>query len=184
MAFVHFDGLKTVQIRSILRVGRNPRMVRGTVKQRKRKMNRRVMHKERGEEKGKSPHTPLKEKEGQKETTDIDIRHRMTASAETPSGIHVGYRRPDLASLCAEDFFSGEYDPVDIAIAVTGGRRNDRALWRTYLRNGSIEEGKFLEVCFTQWREDMSDGYPDNPAACLTKKLRPFLSGTREGGAA
>ena len=26
-----------------------------------------VMHKERGEEKGKSPHTPLKEKEGQKE---------------------------------------------------------------------------------------------------------------------
>jgi len=147
-------------------------------------MNRRVMHKERGEEKGKSPHTPLKEKEGQKETTDIDIRHRMTASAETPSGIHVGYRRPDLASLCAEDFFSGEYDPVDIAIAVTGGRRNDRALWRTYLRNGSIEEGKFLEVCFTQWREDMSDGYPDNPAACLTKKLRPFLSGTGKGDAA
>ena len=124
-------------------------------------MNRTVENKERGKEKETfPPNTPHEEKGSQKETTDIDIRYRMTTSAETPSGIHVGYRRPVLASLCAEDFFSGEYDPVDIAITVTGGRRNDRALWRTYLRNGSIEEGKFLEVCFTQWRENMSDGYP------------------------
>ena len=32
-----------------------------------------VMHKERGEEKGKSPHSPLKEKEGQKETSAASV---------------------------------------------------------------------------------------------------------------
>ena len=169
MAFVHFVGSKPVQIRFILRVWRNPRMVRGFVKQRKREMDRQVVHKERGKEKEAfPPNTPYEEKGIQKETADIDIR----------------YRRPESDCLRAEDFFSGEFDPVDIAIAVTGGRRNDRALWRTYLRNGSIEEGRFLEACFAQWRENMSDGYPYNSAACLTKKLKPHLSGVRNGGAA
>ena len=45
----------------------------------------------------------------------------------------------------SEDFFSGEYDAVDLAICVTRGTCKDRALWRKYLRNGSIDEcGKQL----------------------------------------
>ena len=103
--------------------------------------------KERGKGKGKSPQAPLKEKGSQKETADIDIR----------------YRRPVSGCLRAEDFFSGEYDPVDIAMTVTGGRRSDRALWRTYLRNGSIEEGEFLQCCFTQWRENIPHGVEAHP---------------------
>ena len=130
------------------------------------------------------PITPFREKGKPKENTDIDIRYRMSQSGESLSGGGVGYRRPSLAALRSEDFFSGEYDAVDIAVAVTNGRRNDRALWRTYLRNGSIEEGTFLQCCFTQWRENLADGYPRNAAACLTAKLRPFLSGMRQGGAA
>ena len=148
---------------------------------------KKVVNKEGEREKASSPLHPLIGKEKGEENTDIDIGYPISASAEIHSGMNVGYRRPALASLRPEDFFSGEYDAVDIAVAVTGGRRSDRALWRTYLRNGSIEEGKFLELCFTQWRENLSDGYPDNPAACLTRKLRPFLSGGRnpkEGGAA
>ena len=145
-----------------------------------------VVNKEGEREKASSPLDPLLGKEKGEENTDIDIRYRMSASGNTSSIQDVGYRRPVLSSLHEDDFFSGQYDPVDVAMAVTRGRRNDRALWRTYLRNGSISEGDFLQCCFTQWREDLSDGYPDNPAACLTKKLRPFLSGNRraKGGAA
>ena len=113
---------------------------------------------ERGKERAKE-----REKGKEQENTDTDIR----------------YRRPASGCLSSEDFFSGEYDAVDLAMCVTRGTRNDRALWRKYLRNGSIEEGDFLQCVFQQWRENESDGEPDNCAACLQAKLNPF----RKGGA-
>ena len=77
----------------------------------------------------------------------------------------------------SEDFFSGEYDAVDLAICVTRGTCKDRALWRKYLRNGSIDECGFLQCVFQQWRENNSDGEPDNAASCLQSKLNPLRKG-------
>ena len=113
-----------------------------------------VINKERAKERSK---------ERQKENTDTDI--------------DIGYRRPVSGRLRSEDFFSGEYDAVDLAICVTDGTRKDRALWRKYLRNGSIDECDFLQCVFLQWRENHSDGMPDNAASCLQAKLNPFRKG-------
>ena len=88
-----------------------------------------------------------------------------------------GYRRPVSECLRDDDFFSGRFDAVDLAICVTRGTRKDRALWRTYLRNGSIDECDFLQCVFKQWRENCSDGMPDNSASCLQSKLNPFRKG-------
>ena len=119
-----------------------------------------VVNKEGERERGKE-RSKESEKGKEQENTDIDIR----------------YRRPVSGCLRAEDIFSGEYDAVDLAICVTRGTRKDRALWRKYLRNGSIEEGDFLQCVFQQWRENKSDGEPDNSAACLQSKLNPFRKG-------
>lgn len=119
-----------------------------------------------------------KENKNKEENTDIDIGYRISQSADFHQRkMSIGYRRPHIGSLKAEDFFSGEYDSVDLAVAVASGRRTDRALWRKYLRTGSIEEADFLACCFEQWRENESDGYPKNAAACLTAKLKPHLNG-------
>jgi len=117
-----------------------------------------------------------KEKRTKRENTDIDIGYRISIPGDVHPRQGIPSRRPRRHDLKPEDFFSGEYDPVDLAVAVTDGTRNDRALWRTYLRTDSITECDFLQCCFVQWRENESDGYPRN-AACLTKKLRPFLNG-------
>ena len=124
------------------------------------KPNDRVINKERERERGKE-RSKESEKGKKQENTDIDIR----------------YRRPVSGCLSNEDFFSGEYDAVDLAMCVTRGTRKDRALWRKYLRNGSIDEGDFLQCVFQQWRENESDGEPDNSAACLQSKLNPFRKG-------
>ena len=115
-----------------------------------------VVHKERDKEKGNSPHTPLKEKETEKETTG------------SVSGSRVRVR------VGADTFFDPTLDPVSVAVAVFGGDRDDRRLWRWYLYR--IGEDAFRQLAFTQWRENRSDGIPQNPPACFQRKLTATLN--------
>ena len=126
-----------------------------------------VMHKEREEEKEKIPRTPLREKEEGKETTG------------SVSGSRVRVR------VGADTFFDPTLDPVSVAVAVFGGDRNDRRLWRWYLYR--IGEDTFRQLAFTQWRENRSDGMPDKPPACfqckLTAALKAQSAAETKGGA-
>ena len=126
-----------------------------------------VAHKERDKEKGNSPHTPLKEKETETETTG------------SVSGSRVRVR------VGADTFFDPSLDPVSVAVAVFGGNRDDRRLWRWYLYR--IGEDAFRQLAFTQWRENRSDGMPDNPPACfqckLTAALKAQSAAETKGGA-
>ena len=125
------------------------------------------LHKEREEEKEKIPHTPLREKEEGKETTG------------SVSGSRVRVR------VGADTFFDPTLDPVSVAVAVFGGDRNDRRLWRWYLYR--IGEDTFRQLAFTQWRENRSDGMPDKPPACfqckLTAALKAQSAAETKGGA-
>ena len=114
-----------------------------------------VINKERDKEKGKSPHTPLKEKDTEKETTG------------SVSGSRVRVR------VGADTFFDPDFDPVTVAVTVFGGNRDDRRLWRWYLYR--IGEDAFRQLAFIQWRENRSDGMPDNPPACFQRKLTAAL---------
>jgi hypothetical protein len=126
-----------------------------------------TINKERDKEKGKSPHTPLKEKETEKETTG------------SVSGSRVRVR------VGADTFFDPTLDPVSVAVAVFGGDCDDRRLWRWYLYR--IGEDTFRQLAFTQWRENRSDGMPDKPPACFQCKLTATLNAqsaaATEGGA-
>jgi hypothetical protein len=115
-----------------------------------------IINKERDKEKGNSPHTPLKEKETEKETTG------------SVSGSRVRVR------VGADTFFDPTLDPVSVAVAVFGGDRDDRRLWRWYLYR--IGEDAFRQLAFTQWRENRSDGMPQNPPACFQRKLTATLN--------
>ena len=117
-----------------------------------------VMHKEREEEKEKIPHTPLREKEEGKETT----------GSVYVSGSRVRVR------VGAATFFDPALDPVSVAVAVFGGNHDDRRLWRWYLYR--IGEDAFRQLAFTQWRENRSDGMPQNPPACFQRKLTNALN--------
>lgn len=117
-----------------------------------------VINKERDKEKGKSPHTPLKEKETEKETT----------GSVYVSGSRVRVR------VGADTFFDSALDPVSVAVAVFGGNHDDRRLWRWYLYR--IGEDAFRQLAFTQWRENRSDGMPQNPPACFQRKLTDALN--------
>ena len=128
----------------------------------------------------KKPKDIVVNKEEEKERGKERSKEREKGKEQENTDIGIGYRRPVSGCLRSEDFFSGEYDAVDLAMCVTRGSRKDRALWRKYLRNGSIEECDFLQCVFQQWRENMSDGEPDNSAACLQSKLNPL----RKGGVA
>jgi hypothetical protein len=121
-----------------------------------------VMHKERDKEKGNSPHTPLKEKETEKETTG------------SVSGSRVRVR------VGADTFFDPTLDPISVAVAVFGGDRDDRRLWRWYLYR--IGEDTFRQLAFTQWRENRSDGMPQNPPACFQRKLTDALNAQSAAG--
>ena len=126
-----------------------------------------------------------KENKNKEENTDtgsdIDIGAREGISQSGSADFHQSgfcqHRRAHLSGLRDEDFFDPEYDAIDLAIAVTHGRTNDRRLWRKYLNTASIDEGTFRECVHMQWRENESDGYPKNAAACLTAKLKPHLNG-------
>lgn len=112
---------------------------------------------------------------------DIDTEYRRTGSADFhQEGGNAGYRRACIASLTADDFFNDKYDPVDIACVVVNGKRNDRLLWRKYLREGAVTDAELLECAYRQWREDAVDGRGDNPAACLQAKLNAIIDEKRE----
>ena len=87
--------------------------------------------------------TEVMHKEGKKEK---EKREEKTGSV---SGSRVRVR------VGAETFF----DPV--TVAVFGGNHDDRRLWRWYLYR--IGEDAFRQLAFTQWRENRSDGMPQNP---------------------
>lgn len=149
--------------------GRDERWVMGDEKsQTKAQSAAGVINKEREEEKEKIPHTPLREKEEGKETTG------------SVSGSRVRVR------VGADTFFDPALDPVTVAVAVFGGNHDDRRLWRWYLYR--IGEDAFRQLAFTQWRENRSDGMPDNPPACFQRKLTNALNtqsaAQQNGGAA
>ena len=116
-------------------------------------------------------------KEGKRNERKKEAKKAELRKDQENTDIDIGYPRPVSGCLRSEDFFSGSFDPVDLAICVTNGTRKDRALWRKYMRNGSIDECVFLECVFRQWRENCSDGMPDNPAACLQLKFNAHLKG-------
>jgi hypothetical protein len=118
-----------------------------------------VMHKEGKKEKETFPPTPpYKEKEKREETT----------GSGSVSGSRVRVR------VGADTFFDPALDPVTVAVAVFGGNHDDRRLWRWYLYR--IGEDAFRQLAFTQWRENRSDGMPQNPPACFQRKLTATLN--------
>ena len=98
-----------------------------------------------------------KEKEKREETT----------GSGSVSGSRVRVR------VGADTFFDPDLDPVTVAVTVFGGNRDDRRLWRWYLYR--IGEDAFRQLAFSQWRENRSDGMPDNPPACFQRKLTVAL---------
>ena len=124
------------------------------------------LHKEREEEKEKIPHTPLREKEEGKETTGSVSGSRACGRVRVRVGM--------------DSFFDPALDPVSVAVAVFGGNQDDRRLWRWYLYR--IGEDSFRQLAFIQWRENKSDGIPDNSPACFQRKLTNVLNAN--GGAA
>ena len=117
---------------------------------------------------------------GPAKETEMRERNKESKDKEIPIPISdTGCRKAVSGRIRAEDFFSAEYDAVDLVATAFNGTRKDRRLWRKYLRNGSIEEAKFLELAFDKWREDQVDGRGDNPAACFQAILNPHLSGNR-----
>ena len=118
-----------------------------------------VMHKEGKKEKETFPPAPpYKEKEKREEKT----------GSVSVSGSRV------RVLVRAETFFDPTLDPVSVAVAVFGGDRDDRRLWRWYLYR--IGEDEFRQLAFTQWRENRSDGMPQNPPACFQRKLTATLN--------
>ena len=101
-----------------------------------------VMHKERGEEKGKSPHTPLKGKEGQKEISavpeSVPVHHAGARTHEEPHGTGAG---AGSVGLRQNNFGTGTANGVSMQIRpgtyfrvtpdfildghMSDGRRND-----------------------------------------------------------
>jgi len=74
----------------------------------------------------------------------------------------------------ADTFFDPALDPISVAVAVFGENHDDRRLWRWYLYR--IGEDAFRQLAFTQWRENRSDGMPQNPPACFQRKLTNALN--------
>ena len=118
--------------------------------------------------------TEVMHKEGKKEK---EKREEKTVSV---SGSRVRVR------VGADTFFDPALDPVSVAVAVFDGNHDDRRLWRWYLYH--IGEDAFRQLAFTQWRENRSDGMPQNPPACFQRKLTATLkaqsAAANPGGAA
>ena len=167
-----------------------------------------VMNKERDKEKGKSPHTPLKEKETEKETFPEPVpEHRARACARTCAGAGAGACAREGASRSgsgAVDIRHGSsgsgsanhvkidrdfimdpaYDAVQVALLVlhipetTPGYNNARIM-RWALRN--IGEEEFRDLVYRQWRENTLDGSARNPAAAFQAKLNCAVFGPKGG---
>ena len=165
-----------------------------------------VVHKERDKEKGKSPHTPLKEKETEKETFPEPVpEHRARACARTCAGAGArareGAYRSGSGAVDIRHGISGAgsanrvkidrdfimdptYDAVQVALLVlhipetTPGYNNARIM-RWALRN--IGEEEFRDLVYRQWRENALDGSARNPAAAFQAKLNCAVFGPKGG---
>ena len=174
-------------------------------------MNR-VMHKERGKEKGKSPCNPLKEKESQKEISPSPSpspypRERACAGAQgEPSGKGKGQGKVDILDRSIEIrprvtiHVNDEYirysecDSVEIAMAILRLPKIETYKGMTFnnpriLRKirSQIGDETFRELIIQQWRENCTDGEPRNRAAAFMAKLyavRDEIRKERKGGAA
>ena len=163
-----------------------------------------VMHKERDKEKGKSPHTPLKEKETEKETFPEPVpEHRARTCARTCAGagaregasrsgsgavdIHQGISGAGSANRVKIDrdfIMDPTYDAVQVALLVlhipetTPGYNNARMM-RWALR--IVGEEEFRDLVYRQWRENALDGSARNPAAAFQAKLNSAVFGPKGG---
>ena len=159
-----------------------------------------VMHQERDKEKGKSPHTPLKEKETEKETFPEPVpehRARTCASAgareeasrsgagavDIRHGIS-GAGSPTRIKVDRDFIMNPEYDAVQIALLVlhipesTPGYNNARMM-RWALR--IVGEEEFRDLVYRQWRENTLDGSAKNAAAAFQAKLNCAVFGPKGG---
>jgi hypothetical protein len=157
-----------------------------------------TINKERDKEKGKSPHTPLKEKETEKETfpepvpehrarTCAGAREEASRSGAGAVDIRHGISGAGSANRVKVDrdfIMNPEYDAVQIALLVlhipesTPGYNNARMM-RWALR--IVGEEEFRDLVYRQWRENTLDGSAKNAAAAFQAKLNCAVFGPKGG---
>ena len=162
-----------------------------------------VMHKERGEEKGKSPHSPLKEKEGQKEISATPNPTQHAGARVRAQGMGLGlvdFRQSDSFSLPVRPGVSlriddetirySQADSVELAMAALRLKRIDSYKGRTYhtprvLRKvlHQIGDEVFREVLIQQLHENRCDGEPRSRAAAFMAKLYAVRDELKGGAA-
>ncbi len=163
-----------------------------------------VVHKERGEEKGKPPYNPLKEKEREKEISSFPSPSPISSpSRAKPHG--EGEGKVDVDRSCngegkvlrlrrgeVDDFIRySERDSVEIALALLKIPRLAAANGRSYnnpriMRSirKTIGDDVFREAIVQQWHENDTDGAPRSAAAAFMAKLNALKADMVEGGAA
>ena len=159
-----------------------------------------VVHKERDKEKGKSPQTPLKEKETEKETFPEPVpehhartcagagaREEASRSGAGAVDIRHGISGAGSANRVKVDrdfIMNPEYDAVQIALLVLHipesmpGYNNARMM-RWALR--IVGEEEFRDLVYRQWRENSLDGSAKNAAAAFQAKLNCAVFGPKGG---
>ena len=162
-----------------------------------------VMHKERGEEKGKSPHSPLKEKEGQKEISATPNPTHHAGARVRAQGMGVGMvdlRQSDSFPLPVrpgvslriddEEVRYSQADSIELAMAALRLKRIDSYKGRTYhtpriLRKvlHQIGDEVFREVLIQQLHENRCDGEPRSRAAAFMAKLYAVRDELKGGAA-
>ena len=162
-----------------------------------------VMHKERGEEKGKSPHSPLKEKEGQKEISATPNPTQHAGARVRAQGMGMGlvdFRQSDSFSLPVRPGVSlriddetirySQADSVELAMATLMLKRIDSYKGRSYntprvLRKvlHQIGDEVFREVLIQQLHENRCDGEPRSRAAAFMAKLYAVRDELKGGAA-
>jgi hypothetical protein len=159
-----------------------------------------VINKERDKEKGKSPHTPLKEKETEKETFPEPVpEHHARAGAR--SRTREGAFRSGSGAVDIRQRISGAgsanrvridrdfimdpaHDAVQIALLVlripeVTPPYNNARMMRWALR--IIGEEEFRDLVYRQWRENSLDGSAKNAAAAFQAKLNCAVFGPKGG---
>ena len=169
-----------------------------------------VMNKERDKEKGKSPHTPLKDKETAKETFPEPVpEHRARTCAHTCASacVGAGARAREEASRSgsgAVDIRHGSsgagsanrvkidrdfimdpaYDAVQVALLVLHIPEVTPGYNNARLMRWALRnigEEEFRDLVYRQWRENALDGSARNPAAAFQAKLNCAVFGPKGG---
>ena len=160
-----------------------------------------AVHKERGEETGKSPHSPLKEKEGQKEIFPVPAPV-LRAGARTrtqgePLGSGSGTGSVDVLNTSVEirprvtihvnDEFVrySDCDSVEMAMSILRLPQISTVKGISY-NNPRIMRKLRNEMLIQQWHENASDGEPRSRTAAFMAKLFALRHEIRnaKGGAA